>query len=340
MKISSFDTERKVFVIAEIGNNHEGNFDLAKEMIRLAASSGANAVKFQAIAPERLISSEQSERISQLQRFSFSSDQFRELSAVAEQEKVIFLATPFDLESIDWLNDLVPAWKISSGDNNFTPLLDKAASTGKPLIISLGLGYHQNANKLVSYFDDAWSRHGKAKSELALLHCVTSYPTPDEEAALGQIKSLMIPGITAGYSDHTLGVKAPELAVAAGARIIEKHFTTDNALSDFRDHKLSAAPDDFAKMVRCIRKAEKMFASDLSIQVCESGNENQIRRSIAARKDLPAGSVLKMNDFMWVRPGTGILPGGEEALIGKIITKEIKKGQLLCKSMIAKDQKE
>lgn len=335
MKIGDFNTEEKVLVIAEIGNNHEGDFALAKKMIRLASASGANAVKFQAIVPERLVSSNQSDRIAQLRRFSLSPDQFKELKQVAEDEKVIFLATPFDLQSVNWLDELVPAWKISSGDNNFTPLLDRVATTGKPVIISLGLGCHDNSATLLAYFNSAWRKHGKKESEIALLHCVASYPTPDEEASLTLIRSLSVQGATPGYSDHTLGMKAPELAVAAGARIIEKHFTTNNSYSDFRDHQLSANPKDFAEMVNAIRRVERMLHSSSKIQSCESSNEIHFRRSLAAGKDLPEGVILRKEDLIWVRPGTGIPLGGELELIGKKTSQEIKYGELLSRAMFS-----
>ena len=127
-------------MLSEIGNNHEGDFELAKEMIDAAAEAGADAVKFQTITPNRLVSTTEQERIRQLQRFSFDRDQFAILKERADEKKVYFLSTPFDLEAVDWLNPLVPAFKIASGDNDFWPLLEKIASTGKPVILSLGLG--------------------------------------------------------------------------------------------------------------------------------------------------------------------------------------------------------
>lgn len=323
MKIGNHNTDDAVFVIAEIGNNHEGDFELAKEMIRLAAQAGANAVKFQTIIPEELISPADTERIAQLRKFQFSRDQFRELKTVADANGTQFLSTPFALEVVDWLDELVPAWKIASGDNDFLPLLERVAETGKPVIISMGLGHHDEAANLLTIF-------AKTASELALLHCVVSYPTPADEAALAGINTLKIEGVTPGYSDHTIGIKAAELSVAVGARIIEKHFTIDNNHSDFRDHQLSADPSDFAAMVAAIRQAERALGTaQPASQGCEEPNRDAVRRSLTAVTDIPAGTVLSMDQLAWVRPGAGIRPGNEPAVLGKPTNQIIRAGDLI-----------
>ena len=162
LKIGNFDTDKKVLIIAEIGNNHEGDFELAKEMIDAAAEAGADAVKFQTITPNRLVSITEQERIRQLQRFSFDRDQFATLKERADEKKVYFLSTPFDLEAVDWLNPLVPAFKIASGDNDFWPLLEKIASTGKPVILSLGLGKVKEATQIASFL----RKHGVDQKSL------------------------------------------------------------------------------------------------------------------------------------------------------------------------------
>ncbi len=327
MKIGSHQTDESVFIIAEIGNNHEGDFSLAKEMILLAAQAGANAVKFQTIVPERLISIRDDERIAQLSQFQFTAEQFRELRDFANKSGLEFLSTPFDIESIDWLDDLVPAWKVASGDNNFYPLLERLALTGKPTIISMGLGFHDQSDNLQDFFVKTWQRHGIKNAELAMLHCVVSYPTPDSEAALGQMEKLKLPDITIGYSDHTIGIKAAELAVAAGARIIEKHFTIDKTRSSFRDHQLSADPEDMQQLVQAIRDVELMLGDSAGHQKCESSNREAVRRSLTAASDLPAGALLNMDQFVWVRPGTGIPPGQEGSVLGKKLTRSISAGE-------------
>jgi len=328
MKIGPHDTDEAVFVIAEIGNNHEGDLQLAKRMIAEAAAAGADAVKFQTIVPEKLVSLKDEKRIAQLGKFQFIEAEFRELHAVAQENGVTFMSTPFDIDTVDWLDELVPAFKVASSDNDFYPLLDRLAATAKPVLISMGLGHHQEAEQLLKFFQDAWNKHGVSGGDLALLHCVVSYPTPEEEAGLGQIRELHMEGITPGYSDHVMGIKAAELAVAAGARIIEKHFTIDKNHSDFRDHQLSADPDELRRMIESIRAAERLFGKPgQGAQDCEEPNRTPVRRSLAAAQDIPEGSVLSMEQLVWVRPGNGIRPGQESKVLGAKTTRHIQAGE-------------
>lgn len=328
MKIGSFNTDKKVLIIAEIGNNHEGNLELAMEMIDAAADAGADAVKFQTITPSRLVSIREQERIRQLQRFSFNRDQFAALKERADEKKVFFFSTPFDLEAVDWLNPLVPAFKIASGDNDFWPLLEKIASTGKPVILSLGLGKVKDATQIASFFKKVWRDSKITFPGLALLHCVVSYPAPDDQANLRNIMKIECEQITPGYSDHTLGIKAAELAVACGARIIEKHFTLNKNQSDFRDHKLSADPSELKALVQAIADVEKFLGtSDDSIRICEKQNATAVGRSIASNRDIQTGETISIDDICWVRPRKGLLPGEEHLIIGKKLSSPIYEGE-------------
>jgi len=327
MKIRNIDTKEKVCIIAEIGNNHEGSYALAEKMVILAAEAGADAVKFQTIIPERLVSIQQADRIEQLQKFQFSYNEFTKLSKVANNKGVVFLSTPFDIDSALFLNDIVPAFKIASGDNDFFPLIEVIAKTGKPIIMSTGLANIDEVKQSVKFIKNIWDNQN-IDQELALLHCVSSYPTPLENANLLAIRELEnIAGIV-GYSDHTLGIDAAILSVALGARIIEKHFTIDNNYSDFHDHKLSANPEDFKEMVEKIRLAEKTLGSGIKKPSPEElENRIKIRRSIVAKHDLPTGHKISIDDLDWVRPGDGIRPGGENKVIGKTMKRAFMAGE-------------
>jgi N-acetylneuraminate synthase/N,N'-diacetyllegionaminate synthase len=315
-------------VIAEIGNNHEGDLERARQMIRAAAACGADVVKFQTIVPEKLSSSDQRERLAQLRRFQFGPEQHATLAAEAAAAGVLFMSTPFAIDAVEWLDPLVPAWKIASGDNDFWPLIDRVARTGKPLIISLGLGGVQLAPTIVEYCRTAWRRRGVAEGGLVLLHCLAAYPTPEERVGLAAIHQLRQLGVTPGYSDHVLGIKVAELAVAAGARVVEKHFTLDKNFSSFRDHQLSADPNEMRELVAAIRRAERILAIPEGA-AADDANKTAIRRSIAAARDLAAGTVLQWGDLLWVRPGSGLRPGEESRVLGRTLRQSLIAGQLI-----------
>jgi len=329
MKIENCDTEKEVLIIAEIGNNHEGSYALAEEMIGLAAQAGAGAVKFQTIIPEKLVSLAQKERIEQLKRFQLTYNEFEKLSQVAKDENVMFLSTPFDIESARLLESLVPAYKIASGDNNFFPMIDVIAHTGKPIIISTGLMELTEVQKTIEFITDIWNRNA-VDQELAAMHCVTSYPTLPEDANLMAIRELQSLNVTVGYSDHTIGVEAAVLSAVLGARIIEKHFTLDKEYSEFQDHKLSANPDELSQLVERVRNVLRLLGQgEKSVQKAEKSVMEKIRRSIVAGKNLDENTVLTLDDISWVRPGGGLAPGNEEMVLGKRLKEKVAVGELI-----------
>lgn len=329
MKIGKHDTSESVFIIAEIGNNHEGSFKRAEKMIGKAAETGADAVKFQTIVPDRLVSVRQKARIKQLQKFQLSYGQFEKLARIAERESVVFLSTPFDLKSAIFLNPLVPAFKIASSDNLFFPLIDTVCHTGKPILVSSGLSDHAEIEKTVNRVRKVWERSGIVQ-DLAVLHCVSCYPTPPEEANLSAILTLRALGVTAGYSDHTLGIEAAVLSVALGAEIIEKHFTLNKDASSFQDHRLSADPEEFRRLVEAVRKATLLLGSKAKmVSPCENAQRREIRRSIAAADDLAPETMIGWEQISWVRPGGGLPPGKENDLIGRRTRASVAKGEWL-----------
>jgi len=326
--------EKEVFIVAEIGNNHEGNFDLAIEMIEAAAKTGVDAVKFQTFMPEKYVSSADSSRLERLRKFKLSKEQHWMLAKKAEELNLIFFSTPFDLESAIFLNEIQSIFKISSGDNNFTPLIKLIASFNKQTIISSGLSDLNSLKELV----DLWHCVGGCDENLSILHCVSSYPVPKEQANIASIYTLRdaFPKVTIGYSDHTLGSMASILAVAAGAKIIEKHFTLNKGQSNFRDHQLSADPIEMKNLVEQIREASVLMGKEVkSLQSCELEMVVPMRRSIAASKILRAGKIIDPNDLIWVRPGSGIPVGRESDVVGRIVLSDILQGELITKEKIA-----
>lgn len=335
MKVGHLDTTESVVVIAEIGNNHEGSMDLAIELIQLAKSNGADAVKFQAITPERLISPKDKGRIEQLSKFCLDEAGFERLKSEADRCGIVFICTPFCVEHVGFLAPLVGAFKVSSGDSNFESLLRAIAGTGKPIILSTGLSNARRISDSIASLKSVW-QVGGVRGDLALLHCVSSYPTPVEEAHLSRIRWLKSTfGCEVGYSDHVIGVETAIMSVCAGARIVEKHFTCAHDYSDFRDHQLSADPKEMRELVQRIRDVERMMgAIDGELQNCESGNIQALSRSIVARKDLEAGHVILFEDLDWLRPARGLTPGQEMLLVGKRLKVAVTRGDIVDLSSI------
>lgn len=330
MKIGNFDTDKQVFIIAEIGNNHEGSYKLAEEMIGRAAQAGADAVKFQSIIPEKLVSPRDIDRIAQLHRFQLSQEQMEKLKGIADREGVLFLSTPFALESVPFLNHLVPAFKVASGDNNFYPLLAAIAGTGKPILLSAGMAGLEEIKEAVAFLHTTWNDYGIPLASLAVLHCVVSYPTPPAEANLLAIRTLHTLGVTVGYSDHTLGIEAAVLACALGARIIEKHFTIDKSYSTYRDHQLSADPAELKEMVARIKAAQVLLGDgEKRVMDCERESLPRVRRTIVAGRHLKAGDTIARKDLNWVRLDHGLAPGCEESLIGRRLLAAIDEGDAI-----------
>jgi len=332
MKVGDLDLDTTVMVVAEIGNNHEGDLGVAREMIVRAAEAGADAVKFQTFIPELYVSSSDPVRLERLRGFRLAIQQFEELARQAADENVVFLSTPFDLESAVSLNRFQSVFKIASGDNTFGPLIDTVAGFGKPMIVSTGIADLPLIERLCERVRGVWLSNDVSPG-LALLHCVAGYPVPPEQANLGAILTLKtrFPEATIGYSDHTLGIDAAIYAVAAGARIVEKHFTLDKERASFRDHRLAADPADFRRLVNAIRQIESMLgAGNKDIQPCEEAVRTAARRSIGAVTELKAGTILTKSHLTWLRPGLGMPPGEEGRVIGRTLVRSLKQGDLIA----------
>ena len=335
MKIKNKDTNDNVFIIAEIGNNHEGDFYLAKEMIYLAAEAGVDAVKFQTFKTESFVSSLDHKRFKQLKSFELSYKEFNELSIIARKIGLIFISTPLDIDSARFLSNIVDIIKISSGDNNFIQLLKIVSRLDKPIILSTGLMNIKQIKESVNIIHNS-SKKKKRIDELAILHCVTSYPVEPKHANLRAIQTLSKAfDHTIGYSDHTKGINAAVSAVSLGARIIEKHFTFDKNFSSFRDHQLSADLPEMTKMVSTIREIEQMLGTGKKIlQKSEEDIIKVVRRSIVAKKDLLKGDIIRHEDITFLRPGDGLSPYQEVQIIGKKLKKNIDMGtKILLKNI-------
>lgn len=314
----------KVFVVAEIGNNHEGSLQTALEMVEAAAKAGADAVKFQTFIPEHYCNVQDTKRLETLKRFQLSFENFELIAQEASNLGITFFSTPFDIESANFLNNIQELFKISSGDNTFSPLIRLVKSFKKPTIISTGMIGEKALDSLVQDWQDL-----DGLNCLALMHCVSAYPASLEIANIRRVTALKNKylKLVIGYSDHTIGNQASTIAVGAGARIIEKHFTLDHDMSDFRDHKMSANPIQLKQLIEEIRNVEIVLGNgSIEPQDIEIKNEQLFRRSIVSQRDIQAGTPIESSDLTWVRPGGGQPPGKESIFIGSTAKLPIKKG--------------
>jgi len=313
------------YVIAEAGVNHEGEINLAKKQIELAHEGGADAIKFQSYkastlackaSPSYWDTSKEPTR-SQYDLFrkydKFWKKEFEELKKHCDNVGIEFLSTPFDLESARFLNDLVNSFKISSSDITNKPFLQYISSLGKPVILSTGASSLDEVANAVSWIS-------KNQVQIALLHCVLNYPTDNENANLGMIKGLSkeYPDKIIGYSDHTLpgDMGLLELAVAFGAKIIEKHFT-HNKLLPGNDHYHAMDVNDLLIFNKRLDEMFIIYGSEEKDYIeSEVSARQNARRSLVSTKKIPQGAIIKSNDLTWKRPASGISPQYVDKVIG------------------------
>lgn len=327
-----------VYVIAEAGVNHGGDPALAHRLIDVAANAGADAVKFQTFDAAKLVSSKAQMAAYQIENTGRAGTQaemiaglvlsraiHRELFDHAKDRGIQFLSSPFDEGSADFLEELgVPAFKVASGELTNHPFLAHLARKGRPLLVSTGMA---NVVEVDSALE--WIAHSGGPP-VALLHCVTSYPSAAEDSNLRAIETLRAAfRVPTGYSDHTQGIHVSIAAVAMGATLIEKHFTVDRTLPG-PDHKASLEPDELSALIRGIRDIESAFGDgQKQPRPKELPLIAAARRSLHAARDLPAGHVLVASDLVALRPGTGISPVRLAAVIGRRLEKPISQGELL-----------
>lgn len=339
----SIGEEQPAYVIAEIGVNHDGSVARAIELVRAAAEAGADAVKLQLFTAERLVHATATaasyqttncgatDQASLLRKYELSCDDVERIIDAAKVEGLETIATPFSVEDVFVVEHLdMPAVKIASPDLVNEPLLRRVCETGRPVILSSGAS---NADEIARAVH--WLRGWRAR--FALLHCVSSYPTPCEHAQLGWIERMRrdFPGVVIGYSDHTTEPLAGALAVAAGAAIVEKHLTW-NRFADGPDHAASADPAQFAAYVRSIRIAEQMRGTTGPRRVlpCERDVRRLSRQSLVLKRALKNGDVIDAADVVVQRPGTGIPAADKTRVVGRRTRHAIAAGTVLQWEML------
>ena len=320
--------EKNPYVIAEIGNNHNGSVELAKKMIIAAKQSGADCVKFQTFSTNSLFSKNFLEKNKDLKKdsdkFTLKLRDFEKLIKFAKKNKIHFTATPFSNIEADYLIDYlrIKFVKIASMDLNNHPFIEYVAKKKIPIILSTGFGTEKEINDSVKLIK-------KYNSNLAILHCVSEYPPQLKKLNLNRIKILKEKfKIPVGFSDHTIGVQASCIAMTLGAQIIEKHFTLNKKMKGW-DHAISANIADMENICIFSKNLKKILGSKQIYRVEPEKKKNLFRRSIVANKYLNKGKIISLNDLNFKRPGNGISPDNYKKILGKITSKNIKKDELI-----------
>ncbi|GHA53244.1 N-acetylneuraminate synthase [Pontibacter akesuensis] len=334
----------KTVIIAEAGVNHNGDIQLAKQLIDVAADAGVDYVKFQTFKADKLVSKEakqadyqlknlggnsiENSQYNMLKKLELTESMHVELLKYAKQKGVKFLSTGFDEDSIDFLEQLgIDLYKIPSGEITNFPYLQHIARKRKPIVISTGMATLGEIEEALSVLKG----EGVDLDKVTVLHCNTDYPTKYEDVNLNAMLTIQQAfKVNIGYSDHTLGIEVPVAAVALGAKVIEKHFTLDRDLPG-PDHKASLEPDELKAMVSAIRNIEKAINGDGRKEPTSSElkNKDLARKSLHVKVNLEVGDEIGLSDLEVKRPGSGISSMYIPRVVGRKVVKPLQAGEIL-----------
>lgn len=314
------------YLIAEIGGNHEGDFELCKKMLLSAIDAGADGIKFQIYTGETIVNKHvDPQRAAHFDKFALSHDQYFELSSMCKDHNVDFLASIWDFDALDLFSNEMPFIKIGSGDLTAFPFLKKICSYNKPILLSTGLSTYKEIEDAYEFIKKCNSFY-RGKDTVGIMQCTSMYPIPDKEANLNIIKELKkrFPNCLVGYSDHTEGAKACEIAGIIGVDSLEFHFTLENIDSDFRDHKVSLTNATLKQLKNTLITNSHFMGTSLKEPTeseISSGHVYSFRRGLYLKSDLKEGSIIKESDLISLRPSKGIPANQLGKLIGKTLNK-------------------
>lgn len=331
---------RKTLIIAEAGVNHNGDLEMAMQLVEAAASAGADLVKFQTFSAERLATAsapkadyqnqttdQKQSQFAMLQQLELTGEMHEQLISHCAKQAIGFFSTGFDIQSVDYLASLgAERFKISSGEITNLPYLRHIGGLGKPLILSTGMATLSEIEAALEALEIA----GTPRANITVLHCNTEYPTPMQDVnlrAMTRIRDAF--GVAVGYSDHTAGIEVPIAAVALGATVIEKHLTLDRNLPG-PDQKASLEPGEFADMVRAIRNIEQAMGDGIKRpSPSEAKNKPIARKSLVAAKPIKVGERFTPENLTAKRPGTGITPMRWDEVMGRSATRDYGADELI-----------
>ncbi len=328
----------KIFIIAEAGVNHNGDMETAKRLVDAAVAAEADAVKFQTFKAESLVCKQapkaeyqmettnaEESQFDMLKKLELTPDMHRELIRYCQEKNIMFLSTPFDVDSLHYLVDCgLSIIKIPSGEITNYPLLREAARSGRRIILSSGMSTMDEVREAVAVLKE------NGGTDITVLHCNTEYPTPFCDVNLLAMRAIKEEiGVSVGYSDHTPGTEAAVAAAALGAEIIEKHFTLDRNM-DGPDHKASLEPDELVRLVKEVRHIEEALG-DGEKRASESEKKNMAiaRKSIVAGCSIKAGERFTEDNLTAKRPGTGLSPMLWNQVIGQTAKRDFAADEMI-----------
>jgi N,N'-diacetyllegionaminate synthase len=328
-----------VFIIAEAGVNHNGDMKLAHELINAALKAGADAIKFQSFVAEDIVTVKAKKanyqiettgdvggQLAMLKKLELSEEQQTELKGHCDKENICYLCTPYEEKSADFLEAIdVAAYKIASTDISNIPFLRYLAWKNKPVILSTGMSTLDEVEDSVKEL----KLHGLL-GNIIIMQCTSEYPAPFEDINLRAMKTMEFAfDCPVGFSDHTAGIGASPWAVAAGACVIEKHFTLDRNMPG-PDHRASIEPEELTELVKTIRNVEAALGDGIKRPMpCEIANKPIMQKSLVATRTISAGDVVQPDDLTSKRPGSGLQPKWFDRVVGKKVAKQIQKGEML-----------
>lgn len=334
----NFDGKHGPLLIAEIGGNHEGDFEYAKKLTELAIESDSDFIKFQIYSGDTLVNKHVCPvRNKHFKKFELSKEHYIELAKKVKDSGKKFMASIWDSKMIDWVDEYNPIYKIGSGDLLAYPLIKKMAETGKPIIISTGLASEDEVINTVNFIRQCNSKY-EDSDFLAVLQCTSMYPIPDSDANLNVMSRLkQLTGTTVGFSDHTEGSYGLEVAVAMGAQVLEYHFTDSRENKSFRDHKVSLIKDEVLELIEKIKRIKQLQGSPIkkptAIEI-DNGHVESFRRGVYLKYDLPKGHVIQEEDLIILRPSPGLSSSHFYDIAGKTLSRSIKAFEVLQKTDI------
>lgn len=318
-------------LIAEIGGNHEGDFEYAKKLTKLAIESKVDYIKFQLYTGDTLVNPVQNPiRNKHFKKFELSRDQYLELADMCNQSDSKFMASVWNGQYIEWIDEASIIYKIGSGDLTAHNVIASFVETGKPILLSSGLSFAADVEETIQFIYNLDSSYEK-ENKLALLQCTSMYPIPNNEAHLNVMSSFKeMFQIPIGYSDHTEGAYALEVAVAMGAEILEFHFTDDRTDKVFRDHKVSLTKSEVHELIDKIKIIDDLKGSSKKVPLAIEGEHvTTFRRGLYFSRDMKQGEVIQKEDLVTLRPNNGMDAREYYNLIGKKMQHDCKKYEVI-----------